>query len=60
MEISFTTKEESNKKRQEEFLKLVPAERFYRFLNLMMSVKRFPTKAKKENSNNFKIVIKSK
>ncbi len=32
MEIRFQTKEESNKQRQEDFLKLSKVERFYSFL----------------------------
>ncbi len=60
MEITFTTKEESNKRRKEEFLKLTPAERIYKFLELVVRVNKFPTKAKKENKNNLVIEIKSK
>ncbi|HIP35955.1 MAG TPA: hypothetical protein EYG85_03780 [Crocinitomix sp.] len=60
MEITFTTKEKSNKRRKEEFLKLTPAERIYKFLALVVRVNKFPTKVKKENKNNFVIEIKSK
>ncbi len=48
MQIKFQTKEESNRERQEAFLKLSPPERFYRFLWLMQRMKQFPTKAKPE------------
>jgi len=58
MEITFTTKEESNKKRQEEFLKLSPIERIYSFLELVVRVNKFPTKYKKEKNNNFVIELK--
>ncbi len=51
MEITFTTKQESNKRRQEEFLKLKPVERFYKFLELMVYVNQLPTKAKKHRNN---------
>lgn len=59
MEISFTTKEESNKKREEEFLELKPIERIYKFLELVVRVNKFPTKEKKEKNNNFVIEIKT-
>lgn len=57
MEITFTTKEDSNKKRQEEFLKLKPVERFYKFLELMVYVNQLPTKAHKSKTENFIIEI---
>ena len=57
MEIIFTTKQESNKRRQEEFLKLEPIERIYTFLELVVRVNKFPTKKNKEKNNNFVIVI---
>lgn len=61
MEISFTTKEESNQRREEAFLKLKPVERFYSFLNLMVSVNQFPTKNNEnKNKDNFVIVINQK
>ena len=63
MEITFTTKEESNKKRQEEFLKLEPIERIYKFLELVVRVNKFPTKTDnyriKKKNNNFVIEIKT-
>lgn len=42
------TKEESNRKRQEKFLKLSGGERFMAFLRLSRIINRLPTKAKKE------------
>ncbi len=57
MEITFTTKKESNKRRQEEFLKLKPVERFYKFLELMVYVNQLPTKAHKTKTDNFIIEI---
>lgn len=57
MEIRFETKEESNKRRQEEFLKLSGHERFMAFLKLMYDMKKFPTKAKPEKKDNFVIII---
>jgi len=47
MEITFTTKEESNQRREKDFLKLSPVERIYSFLELVVRVNKFPTKAKK-------------
>lgn len=57
MEINFRTKEESNRLRQEEFLKLSPEERFYAFLELSERMKDFPTKAPVKKNDNFIIVI---
>ena len=60
MEIHFQTKEESNKKQLEDFLKLSKAERIYCFLGLILKMKQFPTKHEIENkSNNFFIELKS-
>lgn len=60
MEIRFQTKEVSNKKQLESFLKLSKIERFYSFLNLMHKVNQYPNKVKEDKSANFLIVIKSK
>ncbi len=59
MEIRFQSKEESNKKQEEAFLKLTPIERIYSFLNLMELVNRFPTKTKQEKKGNFVIEFKT-
>ncbi|MBP2284435.1 hypothetical protein H4V97_002753 [Flavobacterium sp. CG_23.5] len=59
MEIQFQTKEESNKKQLEIFLKLSKIERIYSFLNLMYRVNQFSTKNKVDKSANFLITIKS-
>jgi hypothetical protein len=54
MEIRFETKEDSNRRRQEEFLKLSGHERFMRFLKLSLIIQQnFPTKAKSDKSSNF-------
>lgn len=53
MEIRFQTKQESNKRQQEDFLKLSKVERIYSFLRLMERVNQFPVK----NKDNFLIVI---
>ena len=61
MKVTFTTKKESNRKQEEEFLKLAPMERFYRSLRLAEKSKRlFPSKSNREKENNFIIIIKDK
>lgn len=61
MEIRFQTKEESNKKQKEDFLKLSKTERFYSFLRLSERISRFPVKNKVDkNKDNFIIVINAK
>lgn len=60
MEIRFQTKEESNKRQQEEFLKLSGGERVLRFLKLSAQMKMFPTTAKPDKSSNFIIEIPPK
>lgn len=54
MKISFSTKEESNQRRQEEFLALSGTERVFRFFELCRQMKQFPVKNEQEvKSNNF-------
>jgi hypothetical protein len=61
MEIHFQTKEESNEKQLEDFLKLSKVDRIYSFLGLILKMKQFPTKYKTENkSNNFVIELKER
>lgn len=50
MEIVFQTKEESNKKQQEDFLKLPKWKRFFVFVELSKQINQFPTKHKKEKN----------
>lgn len=59
MKVVFQTKEESNKKQLDDFLKLSKADRFYSFLRLSETIiTRFPVKHKKDkNSANFIIKI---
>jgi hypothetical protein len=59
MKIEFNTKEESNKKREEYFLSLSPAERVLNFFELISKIKSFPTKKFNLKSNNFIIEIKN-
>lgn len=56
MEIRFQTKEESNRERQEAFLKLSPGERFMTFLELSRRVMQFPTTATRDYKDNFVII----
>lgn len=60
MEMRFQTKEESNKRQLEDFLKLSGAERIYRFLKLSTEMKKFPTKHEPDKSSNFVIIIPPK
>ena len=60
MKLRFQTKEESNRQQREEFLKLSPSERVWRFFALVAQVNQFPTKHKEDSSKNFTITIQSK
>jgi hypothetical protein len=42
MQIYFQTREESNQRQREDFLKLSPGERFMAFLELSRKMNRFP------------------
>lgn len=56
MEIRFITKEESNKVRQEEFLKLSPAERVISFFELSRRILKFPSRATNDSKqHNFEL-----
>ncbi len=57
MEITFTTKEESNQAQQNNFLRLSKIERFYFFLRLSERINKFPTKRNKKKTDNFEIII---
>ena len=57
MEITFTTKEESNKIQQDNFLQLSKIERIYAFLRLSERINKFPAKIIKKKTNNFIILI---
>ncbi len=51
--ITYGTKEQHNKRREQEFLKLTPAERLVWFLNAITKINSLPTKSKKDRSNHF-------
>ncbi len=51
MEISFNTKEESNKKQLDSFKKLSKIERLYAFIKLSEQINLFPTKSKNKSTN---------
>lgn len=60
MEITFQTKEESNREKQKAFLELEPKDRFFAFLVLCENLKKFPVKTiQKVPSENFIIEFKS-
>jgi hypothetical protein len=61
MKISFQTKEESNKKQLDDFLKLSKSDRIYSFIRLSESISKFPVKNRVDkNKDNFIIYIKPK
>lgn len=55
--IRFETKEESNKRQEEEAMKRTPDERFRFFLRLVAELSRFKS-GHKEEKNNFVLVRK--
>lgn len=57
MKIEFGTKDENNKRREDAFLALSGAERFFQFLRLQEQVHFFPVKNRRAEKNNFLIVI---
>lgn len=59
MKVTYTTKEESNKIQQTEFLALSPMQRFFRFL-LLMEKSKWLNHNKKESNTNFQIIIETK
>ena len=61
MKLSFTTKEESNRRREEEFLTLSPSERvleFLRFSQMMLS--EYPSAIPKDYGNNLVLELPQK
>ncbi|RDY57882.1 hypothetical protein [Flagellimonas nanhaiensis] len=61
MKIDFRTKKESNSIQEKDFLALLPADRFYRFLEMAERLKNFPVKESKvsKTENSFVIEIKT-
>lgn len=57
MEIKFTSKEESNRIQELEFLALTPTERVLRFFQLSQQINLFPTASPKKENSNFIIEI---
>jgi hypothetical protein len=53
--ITYGTKEEHNKRREQEFLKLSNADRLIWFLNAISKSNTLPTQYKKDRSNHFVI-----
>ena len=61
MKLTFQTKEESNQRQRDAFLKLSKSERVFAFYRLMERIKQFPVKNPKEKENsNFMIVLKAR
>ena len=60
MKITFQTKEESNKKQLDDFLKLSKVERIYSFIGFIFKSKQLPKKGARQKNTNFLIEIKSK
>jgi hypothetical protein len=58
MEIKFQSKEESNKRQEEEFLALSREERFLRFIELSNSILKFPSKSDQSDDSNFQLIQK--
>ncbi len=58
MKVSYRTKEQSNEKQEEDFLKLSSIERIYAFLDLMYYTKDLPKKHPVEEKDNFVIEIR--
>jgi hypothetical protein len=58
MKITFGTKEEHKRMKEEAFLALPPAERFYAFLKLSKRIAQFPRKKVESTSSNFVITPK--
>lgn len=57
-EIHFATKEDNNKRREQEFYNLEPTERFRMFLKLVQSLNVFQSKPANTNKENFIIYKK--
>jgi hypothetical protein len=61
VKVSYGTKEEHKRLKQEEFLALDPIDRIYAFLRLSERIAQFPTKGEStKESSNFVIKPKSK
>ena len=56
MEIVFRTKDESNRIHEEEFLNLIPTDRFYSFLALMIKLKKY-SNSSDTKKDNLQIII---
>ena len=60
MEIKFTTKEESKRLQEAEFLTLSGAERVFAFFRLCYEMRDFPSKESSEKNDNFIIEFKNR
>ena len=57
MQVRFTTKEQTNKERQDAFLALTGAQRLARFLDLCAAMQMMPTQKNDHKTNNFVIKL---
>ncbi len=60
MEVSFRTKEESNREQEKAFLRLSPIERIHSYIDFMLYTQDFPGQAISRKSENFQVEIISK
>lgn len=60
MKISFENKEESNLRREKDFLNLSKTERVIAFFKLSQFILKFPTKADNKINNNFILTLENK
>ncbi len=60
MKIKFTTKEESKRLQETEFLALSGAERVFTFFRLCYEMRDFPSKESSEKKDNFIIEFKNR
>lgn len=60
MEINFTTKEESKRQQEAEFLALSGAERVFAFFRLCYEMRDFPSEVSPDKKNNFIIEFKNR
>ena len=60
MKVTFTTKEESKKLQEAEFLALTPHERFLNFIALSKAIAKLYPKKEEEDTGNFVIDLSNK
>jgi len=58
MQIRFETKEESNARREREFMALTPSQRFQSFMELCWALSNFESRSQEEDKGNFVLTLK--